>query len=115
MDPGSAPKRVLTAHATDEFSDLARHRRPSSYPSPRFPGPEKTEAFSMSSDDGLWFHNDERLTPSWQEPKEQHPDQPIHRPRQRPRRLPLHRGELMPKRKELQLERRTATEGITEF
>ncbi len=31
----------------------------------------------MPSDDGLWFHNDERLTPGWQEPKEQHPDQPI--------------------------------------
>ena len=68
----------------------------------------------MPADDGLWRHNDKHVTPVWQKPREQHPEQPIRWPQRWSRRHPFHRGELVPKRKEFELEHSATSEGIAE-
>ena len=68
----------------------------------------------MPADDGLWLHDDQHITPVWQEPREQYPKQPIRWPQRWSRRYPLHRGELVPKSKEFQLEHGAASESIEE-
>ena len=63
MDPRRAPERVLAAYAANAIVDFARNRRSSTFPTPRFPGPEQAEAQSMPADDCLWFHNDHHIAP----------------------------------------------------
>ncbi len=114
MDPRGAPERVLAAHTADEITGFARYGRASISPPSRFPSPIKAKAFAMPTDDGLWLHNDQHLTPVRQDPRKDHPQQPICQTQRRTWRGPLDRGELMAKRQELQLKNRAAAEAVAE-
>ena len=114
MDPRGAPERVLAAHTADEITGFARDGRASISPPSRFPSPIKAKAFAMPTDDSLWLHNDQHLTPVWQDPRKDHPQQPICQTQRRTWRGPLDRGELMAKRQELQLKNRAAAEAVAE-
>ena len=114
MDPRGAPERVLAAHTADEITGFARYGRASISPPSRFPSPIKAKAFAMPTDDGLWLHNDQHLTPVRQDPRKDHPQQPICQTQRRTWRGPFDRGELMAKRQELQLKNRAAAEAVAE-
>ena len=68
----------------------------------------------MPGDDRLGPHNHQGGPPSRPKPREQHPEQTIRRTERRPRRASLHCGELLAQRKNFQLERYAAAEGVTE-
>lgn len=114
MDPRGAPERVLAAHTADEITGFERYGRASISPPSRFPSPIKAKAFAMPTDDSLWLHNDQHLTPVRQDPRKDHPQQPICQTQRRTWRGPLDRGELMAKRQELQLKNRAAAEAVAE-
>ena len=111
---GAPRQRVLTAHAADEGADIAWDRWASASAPPRFPRPVHSEAFSISADDGFRRHDHQHFTPIRQEPRSEHPEQAIRRPRRRPPGGSLHRGELMPNSNELKLERCAPTESVAE-
>ncbi len=78
------PERVLPDHPTNEFADLARNRRPSSFPSSRLPGPKQAEAFPMPGDDGLRHHNDEGIQAAGPQTVEPNPKCPVEGSEPRP-------------------------------
>ena len=74
-------------------------------------GPEQTEAFAVPGDDGLWFDDDQRGSPTGPESGQPYPEETIRDGQLRPflGGAPEH-TDLMPQRQDLDLEGGARTE-----
>ncbi len=63
VDAGRAPKRILAAHSTDQFSHIFRDRRSARLAMTNFPAPEQPEALAMPGHDGLRLDDDQGRSP----------------------------------------------------
>ena len=77
MNARSAPSRILSSQAQDQFASTRVDRRPTCALTPREPGPVPAEAGSVPLDHCLGFHEDEHVGPSRPQPSQRHPEQPI--------------------------------------
>jgi hypothetical protein len=66
------------------------------------PRPVAPEPLPVPADHGLWPHHLQRIPPALPEPRQDDPEDPVHRRQPGPRLACLSHGELLPKRKVLQ-------------
>jgi len=63
VDAGRAPKRILAAHSTNQFSHVFRDRRSARLAVTDFPSPEQPEALAVPGDDGFRLDEDQGRSP----------------------------------------------------
>jgi hypothetical protein len=63
VDPWRTPRRILSAHLADQISDHAGYDMSSPLALPHLPGPEKTKALAMPSDDRFGLDDGQRRAP----------------------------------------------------
>src|SRR6266849_879668 len=72
VNPWRAPGAVLGRHPVDEIPNFLTRTGPSNlFLPPRAKSPVQSEACPVPSDNGVWFHDDERVSPPG-------PDSPQH-------------------------------------
>src|SRR3989442_9831901 len=84
-----------------KVSELRADRGPTASAS-TLPRPVAPEPLPVPAGHGLWPHHLQRIPPALPEPRQHHPEDPVHRRELRPRLARLPHGELLPKREVLQ-------------
>ena len=110
MDLRSAPQRILAADGANQSAHLIRHGWPTGLAASNLPGPEQTKTLPMPSNDGGSFHDADAKSPVMPDRTEPGPQESVRSCQLRPFHRALKDTDLVAKRKNLQLERRTAPE-----
>ncbi len=95
VDARSASQWILVTHSTDELADIFRHRRPSWFAAPGFPGPERTKSLPVPADDGFRPYAHQRLAPARPKAGKNDPEQAVERLEPRPSPFPLQNYRLL--------------------
>ena len=94
VDFWGSPVRILLCQAPDQTADFIGDLRP---PAARAgpPTPVQPKAGAMPADDGLWFHDDEDVSPAGPDAAQGGPGEPLDRGQGRPRSLALEHCDLV--------------------
>src|SRR2546425_10450487 len=90
VNPRRTPERIGVAHPPNQISELRPDRRPTASAS-TLPRPVAPEPLPVPADHGLWPHHPQRITHAITEPRQHHPEDPVHSPEPWPRGAPSNR------------------------
>ena len=111
VNPWSAPEWVLAAQGPNQRAHFFRHAWSPRLTVPDLPGPEQTKALPVPADDGRGFDDKDAGLPIVPDRAQPSPQEPIRWGQFRSLDGALQNAELMAKRKDLELKRRTAPKG----
>ena len=102
MNPWRTPKRVGIRHLKNKVTDFRADRRSPGSFAAGLNSPKQLETFFMPTHHGLWFDNDQSLSPVAPETGKDNPEKTITGTKLRSFGRPFHSGQLLAKRKVLQ-------------
>ena len=110
VDARSAPKRILSAHPPNQFTDFLRLRRAAALATENLPRPQQPKALAVPADHGLWLNDHKSRAPGHPELGQSCPEESICGGQLRSFDLALQDAELVAKSKDLTLKGRSGAE-----